>query len=564
MSTNNNNLSPLEAIKENSNYLRGTLNKGLLDELTGAISEDDQQIIKLHGTYMQSDRELESERKKQKLEPLYSFMIRVRLPAGVSTAEQWLAVDKLAEQYGSNTIKLTTRQAYELHGVLKRNLKTTIKEINDHLMDTIAACGDVNRNVMASANPSLSAIHKEINEISNEISRYFTPQTSAYHEIWLDKNLLTDNQQDEESIYGKTYLPRKFKIAIAVPPVNDTDIFANDVGLIAIVEKGKLIGFNIAVGGGMGMTFGETRTYPRLGSVIGFAPKEKIIDVLEKIILIQRDKGNRQGRKNARLKYTIDKMGLVAFIRELQERLGYFIDAEKKYEFKRNGDEFGWKQGEDGNWHYTLFVEGGRVKDDEKLKAKTTLKDIAQKFEPNFILTGNQNVVISGLSTDDKGKVDKLLKTSGLINDGKSGLRLNSIACVALNVCPMAFSEAERYLPSLIDNIDEILKENKLEKDEISIRMTGCPNGCGRPYLGEIGFVGRAPGRYNMYLGAGFSGDRLNFLYKEMLNEEQILAELGKIIPDYAKNREKNERFGDFALRKEYVKEIKKFMHYQI
>jgi len=564
MSNNNNNLSPLEAIKENSNYLRGTLNEGLLDELTGAISADDQQIIKLHGTYMQSDRELESERKKQKLEPLYSFMIRVRLPAGVSTAEQWLAIDELAEKYGSNTIKLTTRQAYELHGVLKRNLKTTINEINSHLMDTIAACGDVNRNVMASANPSLSVIHKEVHEISNEISRYFTPQTTAYHEIWLDKNLLTDEKQDEEPIYGKTYLPRKFKIAIAVPPVNDTDIFANDVGLIAIVENNQLIGFNIAVGGGMGMTFGETKTYPRLGSLIGFAPKEKIIDVLEKIILIQRDNGNRQDRKNARLKYTLDRMGLVAFIRELQERLGYFIDAEKKYEFKRNGDEFGWKKGEDGKWHYTLFVEGGRVKNDDKLQAKTALREIAQQFKPNFILTGNQNLVISGFNTENKGKVDKLLKSSGLINEGKSGLRLNSIACVALNACPMAFSEAERYLPSLIDNIEEILKENKLEKDEITIRMTGCPNGCGRPYLGEIGFVGRAPGRYNMYLGAGFSGDRLNFLYKEMLNEEQILAELGKIIPDYSQNRKKNERFGDFTLRKEYVKEIKKFMNYQI
>ncbi len=564
MSNNSNNLSPLEGIKENSNFLRGTLKEGLLDELTGAISESDQQIIKLHGTYMQSDRELESERKKQMLEPLYSFMIRVRLPAGVSTAEQWLAVDKLAKQYGSNTIKLTTRQAYELHGVLKRNLKTTIKEINNHLMDTIAACGDVNRNVMASANPALSAIHTEIHEISNEISRYFTPKTTAYHEIWLDKQLLTEDKQDEEPIYGKTYLPRKFKIAIAVPPVNDTDIFANDVGLIAIVEKGHLIGFNIAVGGGMGMTFGETKTYPRLGTIIGFVPKEKIINVLEKIILIQRDKGNRQDRKNARLKYTIDRMGLVAFIRELQERLGFFIDAEKKYEFKRNGDEFGWKKGEDDKWHYTLFVEGGRVRDDDKLKAKTTLKEIAQKYKPNFILTGNQNLVISGLNDKDKELVDKVLKENGLINENKSGLRLNSIACVALNVCPMAFSEAERYLPSLIDKIDDLLKENNLEKDEISIRMTGCPNGCGRPFLGEIGFVGRAPGRYNMYLGAGFAGDRLNFLYKEMLNEEQILAELNKIIPDYAQNRQKNERFGDFALRKAYVKEVKKFMNYQI
>lgn len=564
MSDNNIKLSPLEAIKENSNFLRGTLKEGLLDELTGAISEDDQQLIKLHGTYMQSDRELESERKKQKLEPLYSFMIRVRVPAGVSTAEQWLAIDKLAEQYGSNTIKLTTRQAYELHGVLKRNLKATMKEINNNLMDTIAACGDVNRNVMASANPELSAIHKEVHEISNEISAYFTPRTTAYHEIWLDKQLLTEGQQDEEPIYGKTYLPRKFKIAIAVPPVNDTDIYANDVGLIAIVEKKKLIGFNLVVGGGMGMTFGEIRTYPRLGSLIGFVPKDKIIKVLEEIILIQKEKGNRADRKNARLKYTIDRMGLVSFIRELQQRLGFQLDAEKKFAFTRNGDELGWKKDENGNWHYTLFIEGGRVRDDEKLKAKTILREIAEKFKPNFILTGNQNVVVSGVSEADKKEVDKILKSKNLNNESKSGLRLNSISCVALNVCPMAFSEAERYLPYLVDKIDVILKDNGLEKDEITIRMTGCPNGCGRPYLGEIGFVGRAPGQYNMYLGAGFAGDRLNYLYKEMLSEEQILAELQKIIPEYAKSREKNERFGDFALRKGYVKEIKGFANYQI
>jgi sulfite reductase (NADPH) hemoprotein beta-component len=564
MSNQKDNLSAVEIIKEKSNYLRGTLKKSLLDETTGSIYADDQQLIKLHGTYLQSDRELDSERKKQKLEPLYSFMIRVRLPAGVITANQWLAIDQLSDKYGSKTIKLTTRQAVELHSIFKKNLKTTIKEINNNLMDTIAACGDVNRNVMASANPSLSKIHGEIHSITSEISRYFTPKTSAYHEIWLDKELVAGGVQDEEPIYGKTYLPRKFKIAIAIPPVNDTDIFANDIGLIAIVEKGELIGFNVAIGGGMGMTFGETKTYPRLASIIGYIGKQKIIDVIEKIILIQRDNGNRSNRKIARLKYTIDRLGLQNFITELHSRLGYELETEKEYVFKRNGDEFGWKKGVDGKWHYTLFIEGGRVKDSESLTSKSALKEIAIKYKLNYILTGNQNLVITNVDEKYKDDVEKILKANGLQNETKTGLRLNSIACVALNLCPLAFSEAERYLPQLIDKIDKIMIENGLEKDEITIRMTGCPNGCGRPYLGEIGFVGRAPGRYNMYLGAGFSGDRLNYLYKEMLNEEQIILELSKIIPAYAKKRNTNEHFGDFVIRNGYVKVVKEAENYQI
>jgi sulfite reductase (NADPH) hemoprotein beta-component len=555
-----NNLSAVEKIKENSNYLRGTLKESLLDETTGAIFSDDQQLIKLHGTYLQSDRELESERKKQKLEPLYSFMIRVRLPAGVINASQWLSIDQLADKYGTKTIKLTTRQSIELHGVLKRNLKTTIGKINETLLDTIAACGDVNRNVMSSANPSLSKIHKELHDVAKEISRHFTPKTSAYHEIWLDKELVAGGAPDEEPIYGKTYLPRKFKIAIALPPVNDTDIYANDIALSAIVEKGDLQGFNVAVGGGMGMTFGETKTYPRLATSIGYFAKEKILDVIEKIVIIQRDKGNRSDRKVARLKYTIDRLGLENFVEELHNSLGYKLDSARKCTFTRNGDEYGWKKGEDNQWHNTLFIEGGRVKD----STKQAFKEIAQKFGTDFILTGNQNIVITKVELKDKIEIDKILKLNGLDIDNKTGLRLNSLSCVALNLCPMAFSEAERYLPELIDRIDKIIIANGLEKDEITIRMTGCPNGCGRPYLGEIGFVGRAPGRYNMYLGAGFAGDRLNYLYKEMLNEEQILSELSKIIPRYVLQRHKNEHFGDFAVRMGYVDVVKDPMNYQI
>ncbi len=548
-------LSEIEIIKDKSDYLRGTLKESLLDEITGAIAHDDTVLIKFHGSYQQFDRDLESERKRQKLEPLYSFMIRVRLPGGISTSTQWLAIDKLADTYANSTIKLTTRQAFQFHGVLKNKLKKTIQEINNSLLDTIAACGDVNRNVMCNPNPVQSAYHLEAYEYARKISEHLTPKTGAYHEIWLDKELVAGGEQEIEPIYGKTYLPRKFKIAIAIPPHNDSDLFANDLGLIAIEENGKLTGFNIAVGGGMGMTFGNPETYPRLATVIGFCPKDQVVDVTEKIVLVQRDYGNRSDRKNARLKYTLDRLGVEKFAQELNNRLVYELQPAKPYQFDSNGDAYGWEKGIEGNWHLSLFIEGGRVRDVEKYKLKTALKSIAEIHEGDFRLTGNQNLIIANVTEAKKKLFEKILNENGVLTDKKlTGLRLNSIACVALNTCSLAFAEAERYLPSLIDKIDEILIANGIENEPIVIRMTGCPNGCGRPFLGEIGFVGKAPGKYNLYLGAGFSGERLNKLYKENIDEQEILKTLRPILEDYAKNRYKSERFGDFVIRKDYLK----------
>jgi sulfite reductase (NADPH) hemoprotein beta-component len=550
------NLSEVEIIKDNSNYLRGTIIESLGNEITGSLAPADTTLIKFHGSYQQFDRETESERKKQKLEPLYSFMIRVRLAGGVATPDQWLRIDELSEKYANNTIKLTTRQAFQLHGVFKRNLKATIKEINEGLMDTIAACGDVNRNVMCNPNPFQSVINAQVIEVAKQISDHLTPRTTAYHEIWMDKKLVAGGTPDEEPIYGKTYLPRKFKIALAIPPYNDSDIFANDLGLIAIEKDGKLEGFNIAIGGGMGMTFGLNTTYPRLATVIGYCKAEQIVDVSEKIILVQRDLGNRSDRKLSRFKYTIDRLGIEKIKEELHNRLGYELEAERPYKFTSNGDVYGWKQGVDGNWHLTLFIEGGRVRDTETVKAKTALKQIAEIHKGDFRLTGNQNLIIANVLKVHKAAIDKILVKNNLLPDKNlSGLRLNSLACVALNTCSLAFAEAERYLPSLVDKLEEVLGKNNLEKEPIIIRMTGCPNGCGRPYLGEIGFVGKAPGRYNVYLGAGFEGDRLNKIYKENLNETEILEALTPIIEDYAKNRNSGERFGNFTIRKNYVKE---------
>ena len=548
-------VSPFETLKENSNCLRGTIAESLTDPLTGALRADDQVLIKFHGTYQQQDRDLDDKRRHQKLEPLYSFLIRVRVPGGVLTKQQWLDLDALTDLYGDKTMKLTTRQTVQFHGVFKRNLKKTIQEINKSLLDTIAACGDVNRNVMCSANPFESSVHAEVAEDAKRISAHLTPQTNAYHEIWLDGKLIEGGEKEEEPLYGKYYLPRKFKIAIAVPPRNDTDVLSNDLGFIAIVENGKLIGYNLTVGGGMAYTFGNNATYPRVADVVGYFPKKQIVEAAEAVLVFQRDHGNRSDRKNARLKYTIDRLGLDFFQSELERTHGLKLEPTKEYKFETLGDKYGWSKGENGLWNYGFFVEGGKLVDRNGYHPKTALREIANLHNGTFILTGNQNLVIAQVSESQKPRIEALLKKYKVINGDKlSALRQNSIACAALPMCGLAFAEAERYLPTLINRIDKILDENGILQVPISIRMTGCPNGCGRPFLAEIAFVGRAPGKYNMYLGASFTGDRLNKLYKEMLSEDEIIDVLSPILSDFAKDRLKEEHFGDFVIRKEYIK----------
>lgn len=551
-------LSELERIKYESNYLRGTLVESLADPLTGSLAFADTQISKFHGMYQQTDRDIDKERKRQKLEPAYSFLIRVRIPGGVVNPSQWLRMDSISEQYANRTLKLTTRQAFQLHGVIKTNLKKTIQEINAGLMDTIAACGDVNRNVMSHPNPSESPLHAEIHELARLISEHLLPSTTAYHEIWLDEKLIADSKKDVEPIYGDRYLPRKFKIAVVLPPYNDSDVFSQDLGFIAIVEKGNIVGYNVVAGGGMGSTFGIPEAYPRLADVIGFCLPEQVVDVAEKVLLVQRDNGNRQNRKLSRMKYTIDNGGLEWFVNEVQKYLGYELQPAKPYTFTRNGDRYGWKKGTNSKWSLTLFVEGGRVADKGEYKLKSALREVARNIKGQFILTGNQNLILANVTSEEKIIISQILKEHGVLPGELSGLRQNSIACVALNTCGLAFAEAERYLPSLITKIEAILELYGLLKEEIVIRMTGCPNGCGRPYLAEIGFVGKSEGHYNLYLGGNFNGTRLNTLYKETLTEEEILTELKPIIADYARNRLEGEKLGDFVIRKQYVKETLK------
>ncbi|MEJ9229794.1 assimilatory sulfite reductase (NADPH) hemoprotein subunit [Peribacillus butanolivorans] len=551
--------SDVEQIKDKSNYLRGTLGEVMLDRISAGIPDDDNRLMKHHGSYLQDDRDLRNERQKQKLEPAYQFMLRVRMPGGVALPAQWLVMDELAQKYGNDTLKLTTRQTFQMHGILKWNMKKTIQEIHASMLDTIAACGDVNRNVMCNSNPFQSEIHSEVYDWSTKLSDYLLPRTRAYHEIWLDEEKVvgTAEMEEVEPMYGKLYLPRKFKIGIAVPPSNDIDVFSQDLGFIAIVEDDKLVGFNVAIGGGMGMSHGDKETYPQLAKVIGFCKPDQILDVAEKVITIQRDYGNRSLRKNARFKYTVDRLGLETVKAELENRLGWSLEEAKKYHFDNNGDRYGWVKGIQGKWHFTLFVEGGRIADIDEYKLMTGIREIAKIHTGDFRLTANQNLIIANVSSQEKEKISELIVQYGLTDGGHyTALRRSSMACVSLPTCGLAMAEAERYLPVLLDKIETIVDENGLRNEEITIRMTGCPNGCARHTLGEIGFIGKAPGKYNMYLGAAFDGSRLSKMYRENIGEEEILRELRVLLSRYAKERQEEEHFGDFVVRAGIIKAV--------
>lgn len=547
----------VERIKDASNYLRGTLVESLNDPLTGALTDSDTQLSKFHGIYQQDDRELRDERRKQKLEPHYQFMVRVRVAGGICTPTQWLEMDRIANTWCNGSIRLTTRQALQFHGILKRDLKRSIAEINASLLDTIAACGDVNRNVMCSPLPEQSRLHEEAYEYARRINDHLTPRTTAYHEIWLDEKLIDSNRQDEEPIYGKHYLPRKFKTAIAVPPANDVDIFANDLGFIAIAENGHLIGFNVTVGGGMSLTHGEPNTYPRLADVIGYCPKHKTLQVAEEIVKIQRDFGDRTNRKHARLKYTIDDRGVDWFKFELNRRLGWQLDAPKDYTFAYSGDRYGWIKDINDNWNYTVFIPNGRIADNADAPIMTGLREIAKVHDGDFRISPNQNLIIGKVNDKNKSLIESLLRQYRFsAPDRQSALRRNAMACVAFPTCGLAMAESERYLPAFLDKLEPILQRFGLQNEPILLRMTGCPNGCARPFLGEIGLVGKAPGKYNLYLGAGFQGQRLNKLYRENINEEQILNELTPLLQQYASDRQEGERFGDFAVRAGHIEAV--------
>jgi sulfite reductase (NADPH) hemoprotein beta-component len=551
MSTETTTPKPLaanETYKINSHHLRGKIAADLADTSTGNISEESNQLSKFHGLYMQDDRDLRNTLKKEGKEKAFAFMLRVRLAGGKATPKQWIVLDKLADAVASPSLRLTTRQTFQFHGVLKGNVKKLIKGMNQVLLDSIAACGDVNRNVMAPPNPERSEILQQVYEDAANWSNYALPKTRAYHEIYLDEELVAGGEPEIEPMYGDTYLPRKFKTGFAIPPSNDVDVFSQDLGYIAIVEKGKLVGYNVTVGGGLGMSHGNAETFPRLADLLGFIPADKVNEVGAAVLTTQRDFGDRTNRKHARLKYTIQDRGIEWFRGEVQKRISFQLETARPFHFTTIEDPFGWHECSDGTWFYGLHILSGRIKDVQGWPMKTALREIAEIHEGDFRLTPSQNVTISGVSNDKKAKISAILAKHGLSQENdRSGLRLNALSCVALPTCGLALAESERDLPSILGKFENILDEAGLRDDAISLRITGCPNGCCRPYLAEIGFVGKAPGKYALYLGAKYNGTRLNRLFSPSITIDDAVSTLTPIIKRYAKERSAGEGFGDFC-----------------
>ncbi|MGB7994598.1 MAG: assimilatory sulfite reductase (NADPH) hemoprotein subunit [Photobacterium halotolerans] len=543
-------LSDNERLKRESNFLRGTIEQDLQDRITGGFTADNFQLIRFHGMYQQDDRDIRPERQKQKLEPLQNVMLRARMPGGIITPEQWLAIDKFAQDktmYGS--IRLTTRQTFQFHGVLKPNIKLMHQTLNEYGIDSIATAGDVNRNVLCTSNPVESELHQQAYDWAKKISEHLLPQTRAYAEIWLDGEKV-EGHQDQEPILGSNYLPRKFKTTVVIPPQNDVDVHANDLNFVAIAENGQLIGFNVLVGGGLAMTHGDTATYPRRADDFGFVPLDKTLDVAAAVVTTQRDWGNRSNRKNAKTKYTLDRVGVDVFKAEVEKRAGITFEASRPYEFTDRGDRIGWVDGIDGKYHLTLFIENGRILDYPGKPLKTGVAEIAKIHKGDLRMTSNQNLIIAGVAKEDKATIEKIARDHGLIDDAVSVQRQNSMACVSLPTCPLAMAEAERFLPEFVTDFEGLLEKHGLDKDEhVILRVTGCPNGCGRAMLAEIGLVGKAPGRYNLHLGGNINGTRIPKMYRENITVDEIMTELDQLVGRWAKEREDGEGFGDFTIR---------------
>ncbi|MEX9912808.1 assimilatory sulfite reductase (NADPH) hemoprotein subunit [Providencia huaxiensis] len=548
-------LADSERMKQDSNYLRGTIKDDLKNGLTGGFEGDNFLLIRFHGMYQQDDRDIRAERAEQKLEPRHAMMLRCRLPGGIITPKQWLDIDQFATDhtlYGS--VRITNRQTFQFHGILKGDVKPAHQMLSHVGLDALATANDVNRNVLCTSNPVQSELHQQAYEWAKKISEHLLPRTSAYAEIWLDKEKIVTT--DEEPILGQTYLPRKFKTSVVIPPLNDVDLHANDMNFVAIAQNGELIGFNVLVGGGLAMTHGETATFPRLASEFGFIPLEKTLAIAEAIVTTQRDWGNRTERKNAKTKYTLERVGVDTFKAEVERRSGVVFEPIRPYEFTERGDKIGWLKGIDNRWHLTLFIENGRLIDLENKPLKTGVAEIARIHQGDFRLTANQNLIVAGVPESEKAAIEAIARAHGLMSDEITAQRENSMACVSFPTCPLAMAEAERFLPEFISQVENIMAAHQVANEHIVLRITGCPNGCGRAMLAEVGLVGKAMDRYNLHLGGNRIGTRIPRMYRENITSTEILAILDELIGDWAKNRLPNEGFGDFVIRTNVVKPV--------
>jgi sulfite reductase (NADPH) hemoprotein beta-component len=542
-------LADNERMKGKSHLLRGTIADDLKDDVTGGFTADNFQLIRFHGMYQQDDRDIRAERTKQKLEPLHNVMLRARLPGGVIQPHQWLVIDKFAADYTMyGSIRLTTRQTFQFHGVLKPNMKLMHQTLHKAGIDSIATAGDVNRNVLCTSNPIESKVHKQAWDWATKISEHLLPKTNAYAEIWLDGEKV-DSTQEDEPILGKNYLPRKFKTTVVIPPQNDVDVHANDLNFVAIAEKGELIGFNVLVGGGLAMTHGDHSTFPRKADDFGFIELDKTLDIAAAVLSTQRDWGNRVNRKNAKTKYTLERVGVENFKAEVEKRAGVKFAPSRAYEFTSRGDRFGWVEGIDGKHHLTLFIENGRILDYPGKTLKTGCAEIAKIHEGDFRMTANQNLIVAGVALEHKAHIEALAIKHGLMEASVSNQRKDSMACVSLPTCPLAMAEAERYLPEAVTEIEGLLAKHGMQDESIIYRVTGCPNGCGRAMLAEVGLVGKGPGKYNFHLGGDRQGTRIPRMYKENITDTEIMAHLDELIGRWSKERTASESFGDYVIR---------------
>jgi sulfite reductase (NADPH) hemoprotein beta-component len=540
-------LSRNEGLKDACPILAGTISPTLADPTKERFSEDDYEFLKFHGIYQQDDRD------KRKVAKQYIFMVRGRLPGGAMIPSVYLAFDHLCSQYGNNTLRITTRQGFQFHGVTKGVLGKFMRGINDAMSTTLAACGDVNRNVMAAPTPATSPVVVEIQRHAKLVSDALLPKTRAYHQIWVEGVELKLTDEDAnfvDPLYGKTYLPRKFKTAFAIPPVNDIDLFTNDCGFIAIVQGGQLAGYNLAVGGGLGMSHGNAQTYPRLADLIGFITPDQAIETARGVVGIHRDFGDRTNRKHARLKYVLEERGVPWFREELERRLGFKFEPVRPFEFTRQGDLYGWHKQFDENYFLGIFVENGRIKDAGDYRLKTGLRRVAEQFQLQLRLTPSQNILLVDIKPGDRDAITGVLAEHGVpVENQASVIRRASIACPALPTCGLALAESERAMPDVLTRLEKLLAEVGLQDEEITIRMTGCPNGCARPFTAELAFVGRAPGKYQVYVGGNVAGTRLAWIYKESVKTEEITNELRPLFAQFAAGRLAGERFGDFCQR---------------
>jgi sulfite reductase (ferredoxin) len=543
-------LTDVERIKAESLGLRGTLAAELVDTSSATVTHDAERILKFHGSYAQEDRDQRRERKKAGLEPAYNFMIRSKIPGGALTAQQYLVHDELTDRYADGTLRITTRQGFQFHGIMKGNLRASIHALNEALVTTFGACGDVVRNVMTCPAPLPGSVRAEVLQWAQRVSNETLPATRAYHEIWVEGTAVTVEAAEPDALYGERYMPRKFKIAFAFPDDNCTDILTNDLGFLVIADGDKLRGFNVLVGGGLGQTHGKSETFPRLADPLGFVTTDDLLAVTRAVVAVQRDYGNRVNRKRARMKYLIEERGLPWFRSEVERHLGKPLAQPLDVSVSAIQDHLGWHDQGDGRWFRGVWVENGRIKDAGDLRLRTALRTIVQRFRPDVRLTAQHNVLLTNLAPEHRADVDSILKEHGVkAIEELTPARRFEMACPALPTCGLAVSEAERVFPVVIDQLEALLHELEIDTTEITARMTGCPNGCARPYTADLAFVGRSLGKYVVYIGGNMEGTRLATIYADLITLDQLIPTVRPLFERFKAEKSADERFGDFWTR---------------